>query len=154
MFERFAAEAKDVVRRAERRAARAGDGAIDAEHLLLALAETPDTSAGRVLAAVGVDDAVLADAVARDEIELLRAVGVTAEPRESRPALGRRLRFTPASKKALEGALRAAVDRGERRIETRHVLLGLVRPPVGRVDQVLLHAGTDAATVRRVAEAA
>ncbi len=154
MFERFAADARDVVRRAQRRAARSGDNAVDAEHLLLALAESPDTSAGRVLAAVGVDDEVLADAVARDEKELLRAVGVTAEPRKSRPAPGRRLRFTPATKKALEGALRAAVDRGERRIETRHVLLGLVRPPVGRVDQVLLHAGTDAATVRRVAEVA
>ncbi len=154
MFERFAAEARDVVRRAERRAVRAGDGAIDAEHLLLALAEMADTSAGRVLAAVGVDDEVLAHAVARDEMELLRAVGVTAEPRGARPVVGRRPRFTPASKRALENALRAAIDRGERRIETRHVLLGLVRPPVGRVDRVLVHAGTDAATVRRVAEAA
>lgn len=154
MFERFAREAKDVVRQAERRAASAGDGAVDAEHLLLALADTPGTSGGRALEAAGVDSTLLAEAIARDEAALLQAVGVSAAPRPGRPFTGRRLRFTPASRRALEGALRAAVARGDRRIETRHVLLGLVEPPVGRVGQVLEHAGTDAAAVRRAADTA
>ncbi|WP_413775574.1 Clp protease N-terminal domain-containing protein [Micromonospora sp. RTGN7] len=64
MFEQFTARAREVVGRA-RDEARAGQGQIDTEHLLLGILADADSVGARVLRAAGVHDDDLRAAVAR-----------------------------------------------------------------------------------------
>jgi Clp amino terminal domain, pathogenicity island component len=72
-FERFTKDARRaVVAAAHEEAQTAGQGSIEAEHLLLALAAHPD------LRALGLDRDELADALEREEEHSLAAVGIAA----------------------------------------------------------------------------
>jgi ATP-dependent Clp protease ATP-binding subunit ClpA len=148
MFERFTREARQVVRAAETHAGRLGSPTIEAEHLLLALADCQP-----VLADVGLDhDGVLA-ALDDERERSLRAVGVSAADFDLPPAPVTRPRMAASSKLALERALRAAVARSDKRIAGGHLLLGVLAAEAGTVPRALAIAGIDRQELRALAAA-
>ena len=160
MFERFTGEARTVVQRAEREAGALGHDRIGPEHLLIAIAAEPG-EAGRVLAGLGLSaEALRASTGPADfDAEALAAIGIDlAEVRRRVEASfgagalaggrGGRRPFAPASKKALELALREAIALGDRHIDAGHILLGLTRDPDDAVAALLLRCGRSAAAVR------
>ncbi|HEX5617181.1 MAG TPA: Clp protease N-terminal domain-containing protein [Solirubrobacteraceae bacterium] len=137
MFERFSHEARDVVKAAEAEARELGSPTIEAEHLLLALADRV-----AALPAVGLDhDGVLA-ALDAERDRSLAAVGVSASGFERAP-LATKPKFAASAKSALELALRETLVRGDRRILPGHLLLGVLRPQAGTVPRALAQAGVD-----------
>jgi plasmid stability protein len=100
-FTRFTAEARQVVVAAQEEARALRHHHVGIEHLLLGvLAQEPD----------------VADATAEE-------VRAGLDPGEAAPA--GQIPFTPEAKRALELALRAALGRGDRLIEPRHIYVGV-----------------------------
>ena len=96
MFERFSHDAREVVKGAEAEARELGSPAIEAEHLLLALADRV-----AALPAAGLDhDGVLA-ALDAERDRSLAAVGVSASGFEPSP-LPSKPKFATSAKSALE----------------------------------------------------
>ena len=147
MFERFSHDAREVVKVAEAEARELGSPAIEAEHLLLALADRV-----AALPAAGLDhDGVLA-ALDAERDRSLAAVGVSASGFEPSP-LPTKPKFATSAKSALELALREALVRGDKRILPGHVLLGVLRPQAGTVPRALQQAGVDRDELRARTEA-
>jgi ATP-dependent Clp protease ATP-binding subunit ClpA len=146
MFERFTKEARAVALAAQDEAAERGDRKVEAEHLLLALA-------GRGVA--GLEHDAIATALDDEQRRSLAAVGVSAEDFDVRPAIATvaRLRFGTSAKRALELSLRVALERDDRRIDSGHVLLALLRAEAGTVPRALAIAGLDPDEVRAAADA-
>jgi D-alanyl-D-alanine carboxypeptidase len=143
MFERFTRDARQVVRSAETLASGLGSPTIEAEHLLLALAECQP-----VLADAGLDhDGVLAALEAERDRSLL-SVGISAGDFELPPAPLTKPRMAASSKLALERALRAAVARADKRLDGGHILLGVLAADAGTVPRALEIAGIDRAELR------
>ncbi len=150
MFERFTRSARNAVIDAQEVARSTGSSRVDTRHVLVALlGGDGDGYVGAVCDAVraaGGDPARIA-ALARGDIEssgldrdALASIGIDLDAVTERAdevfgagALGRGRRtrrhipFTRDAKKALELALREAIRLGERSIDTRHLLLGLLR---------------------------
>jgi ATP-dependent Clp protease ATP-binding subunit ClpA len=139
MFERFAGDARAAVVAALDVAQRSGAEHVEPEHLLLALAEGHATTASQAIAEAGLDARAIEDAIEQDLVAALEAVGVPAQvvastpihPRADKPG------FAVGTKQALEQALAQAVRRGDRRMGSEHVLLGLIDPPAVGVARVL-----------------
>jgi D-alanyl-D-alanine carboxypeptidase len=143
MFERFTHDARQVVKSAETLASGLASPTIEAEHLLLALADCQP-----VLADHGLDhDGVLA-ALDEERARSLRSVGISAADFDLPPAPRTRPRMAASSKRALERALRAAVARSDKRIAGRHVLLGVLAAEAGTVPRALAIAGVDRQELR------
>ena len=98
----------------------------------------PTTPAGRS-PRPGLDAARIERAIEQDLVAALDVVGVPATVVESTPVLpgAPNPSFSVPVKEALERALRAAVGRGDRRMGTEHLLLGLLDPPAVAVARVL-----------------
>lgn len=112
-FERFTAEAREVVAAAVARAEELGHRRVGTEHLLLALTQTPaESPSRRAFDAAG----VTADAVLAAVTEKLGAG----------PAGTGRRPFTSAARRVLAGALGEATDRGDRDLRAEHILLALI----------------------------
>jgi D-alanyl-D-alanine carboxypeptidase len=140
MFERFTKDARTVVKDAEAEARSLGSPAIEAEHLLLAIARHPGKPAGRALAETGLDHQAIRQALEAETDRSLLAVGITPselEPPGGPVATAGRIRVAASAKLALERALRAALDRDSRRIEAAHILLGILRAEAGTVPRAL-----------------
>ena len=175
MFERFSKDARSAVVEAQTVARAAGSAAIDTRHVLVALAGSPGPVADGLRAA-GLDPATVARTV-RDELragdldaEALASLGIDLETvrRETDATFGdgaldragRKTRkghvpFTAEAKKALELALREAIRLGDKGIDGRHLLLGILRAdcPGGRsLERALRGAGTDVAALRAAVE--
>lgn len=144
-FERFTKDARAAVLTASEEEARSsGQGTIEAEHLLLALAAHPD------LRELGLDHETLGAALAQEDERSLAAVGIAAgdfylpvtRSRRPKPKLAR------SAKLALQRALTIAVDRGERRIHAGHLLYGVLAAERGRVPRALRIAGIDVDELR------
>jgi len=164
VFERFTDEARRAVVVAQEEARELRAERIEPVHLLLALTRDPSRG-GTALRAAGVDHDRLAPVVAAAgdpldpdalavlgvDLEQVRATaeatfGAGALDRGRRPT-GGHIPFADGSKRALEQSLKAALRRKERRLDSGHVLLGVLAvgdPVVGRV---LARLGTDAATL-------
>jgi ATP-dependent Clp protease ATP-binding subunit ClpA len=143
MFERFTHDARQVVKSAETLASGLGSPTIEAEHLLLALADCQP-----VLADAGLDhDGVLA-ALDEERVRSLLAVGISAADFDLPPAPLTRPRMAASSKLALARAVRAAVDRSDKRIAGGHVLLGVLAAEAGTVPRALAIAGIDRQELR------
>lgn len=176
MFERFTEEARRVVVVAQEEARVDRDPCIDGAHLLLGIAEVggPGYAA---LAAAGVERSRLRAAVRESgnpdgetlDADALAALGIdldavrrAAEAAFGSGALSRATRFrrphrrrnghlplTGTAKQALERSLRAAVRRGDRSIDSRHLLLGLLEAREKRTGAVLRQLGVDPDDLRR-----
>jgi ATP-dependent Clp protease ATP-binding subunit ClpA len=143
MFERFTHDARQVIKSAETLASGLGSPTIEAEHLLLALADCQP-----VLADFGLDhDGVLA-ALDEERTRSLLAVGVSAADFDLPPAPLTRPRMAASSKLALTRAVRAAVARSDKRIAGGHVLLGVLAAEAGTVPRALAIAGIDRQELR------
>ena len=143
---RFTKDARTfVLRQARQEVLGRGEDVIEAEHLLLAVADHPD------LRDFGLDRERLVAALAEEERRSLAAVGVSAGEFDlsctaRRP---RKARFATSSKLALHRAVKLAVGRGERRVSAHHLLWGVVAADHGRVPRALQLAGVDIAELRR-----
>jgi len=149
MFERFTRDARQVVKAAETLASGLGSPTVEAEHLLLALADSVP-----VLADYGLDhDGVLA-ALDEERERSLHAVGISARDFDLPPQPLTRPRFAASSKLALERAVRAAAARSDRRIAGGHILVGVLAADAGTVPRALAIAGIDRQELRDRAAAA
>jgi ATP-dependent Clp protease ATP-binding subunit ClpA len=143
---RFAADARTAVRRAEAEARSEGGRSIGAEHLLLALSAQQGTGAANVLAAAGLDHESIGNALESGFRRSLQAVGVTIESPEPLPVASdptRRLRMGQSAKRALQRALLLAARRADKRLETTHLLLGILSAERGTVPRALEEADVD-----------
>lgn len=126
MFERLTADVRVAVLAATRAATiRRGESRIGSDHLLVGVVDVgSDTAASAGLTVEG-----LHDALDRLDERALGAVGVETQSGNPLRQWGwsRRshLPFSPGAKKALERSLRIALDHGDRRITTDHLLAAL-----------------------------
>lgn len=149
MFERFTSSARECVASAQEEAAAFHHDHIGTEHLLIALAGDRGGLGGQILRALDVGQEELraalpsgtappgidADALASigiDLDEVRRRAEETFGPGALEAGRGRRpeggyVPFTPKSKKALELALRSAVELHDDFIGSEHLLLGIAR---------------------------
>ncbi|HEY0869503.1 MAG TPA: Clp protease N-terminal domain-containing protein [Acidothermaceae bacterium] len=135
MFERFSAQARQVVVLAQEESRRLSHNYIGTEHLLLGLLAQPEGVAKQALDASG----MTLDG-ARGSVEA--AVG-----KGKRKPLGH-IPFTPRAKKVLELSLREAVHLRADHIGTEHLLLGLIREGDGLGARVLTESAGDLLAVR------
>ena len=122
--------ARGTVRLARQEAAALGADAVGTEHLLLALTCSGTEPVARVLAEAGVDEQSLRS-------RLHPTVVDGEKPSEARGG------FTPYAREVLEGSLREAVDRGDGFIAADHLLLALLRNPIGGAARTLDALGVD-----------
>ncbi|SNS94506.1 Clp amino terminal domain-containing protein, pathogenicity island component [Geodermatophilus pulveris] len=171
MFDRFTAEARQVVVSAQEEARTLRHDSVGTEHLLLALLGQ-DTPAAVVLGRYGLTRDGVAAAVRQRagggdlDADALRTLGIdldavrdvveaafgpgALEARRGGQRAGRaHLRFTPGAKKALELSLREALALRHDRITDTHVLLGLLREDRGPAAEVLRARGVDLTALRR-----
>jgi ATP-dependent Clp protease ATP-binding subunit ClpA len=173
MFERFTEEARRVVVLAQEEARMAGDPCIDGAHLLLGIATSGGPGA-QALQDAGVDVVRLRRALQETggpdgplDADALAALGIDLEQvrRSAEAAFGagalddrsrsRRRRpkghlpFTRGSKESLTHSLRNALRRGDRVIDSRHLLLGLLDVGEKRTTMVLDLLTVDRTDLRR-----
>ena len=136
----FTAEARAAVARSREEALTCGARAVGPEHLLLALTTPVAGTSAHVLASVGIGHEELLTAT--------REVTGVAEPRAKSAG---HMPFAPATKKALELSLREALRCGDGEIDSKHVLLGLLR---GADERIMAGLATTGVTVQAIREAA
>jgi len=142
---------KAVIVRAIDEAARRGAAKVEAEHLLLSIAESGDVAA-RALAEAGLDYAGV-DAALRGERERsLRAAGIE-------PVGEARLQATRNSRPGWGASIREALKRGNfsarhdrsradrERLAVADALIGVLRTDLGTVPRALAYAGVDRAAL-------
>lgn len=136
MFERFTDRARRVVVLAQEDSRLLNHNYIGTEHILLGLLHEADGVAAQVLTELGMTYDATRNTV-------ISAVGLgSGTPQGHIP-------FTPEAKKALEFALREALQLGHNYIGTEHVLLGLVREGEGLTK---LHIDGDAVRAQVIAK--
>lgn len=148
MFERFTGEARTLASEAYDEARNDGSATVESEHLLLALVAHRNAAAD-VLGSFGLDHASIRAALHEDFVRNLRAAGVSVDKLEPRPqvAAAATPRWATSAKTALVRALDTAKARGDRRIRSGHLLLGLLGAEEGSVPRALREAGIDPADV-------
>lgn len=151
MFERFAGETREAVRRAAEVAEVEHAAVVQAEHLLIALVDPVRDPVGQSLVDAGITRQGIRSARDREFQSALAAVGVdtgrAVPPPSSRLARGRTTRFAPSAKLALERTLAIATKQGARRISNHHLLEAIVSADAGRTPQLLVELGTTAEEV-------
>jgi ATP-dependent Clp protease ATP-binding subunit ClpA len=144
MFERFATDARTIVKAAWEEARAAGAGTVEAEHLLLALSLKPE------IRKLGLDHDEIAEALASEEEHSLAAVGINRSDYDA--SVSRREDGNPklgaSAKLAIQRALTVTAKRGQRRITIANLLLGLLGGEHGRVPRALQLAGIDPQELR------
>jgi Clp amino terminal domain, pathogenicity island component len=139
MFERFAADARNVVHDGWKEAQAEGAATVEAEHLLLALTLKPEVQK------LGLDHDEIVEALAREEERSLAAVGINRGDYDA--PVSHRLADNPklgaSAKLAIQRALTVTTKRGQRRITIANLLLGLLGAEHGRVPRALQLAGID-----------
>ena len=170
MFERFTAEARSAVVRAQEEARALRHEYIGTEHLLLGVLAGRDTAAVSLLRRWSVTaEAVRVEILARVgpgelDADALATLGIDLERVRERVeasfgpgALSRRRRcaggaipFTPRAKKALELALRESLAAGHRYIGDEHVVLGLLREGDGVAARILADRGVQLEAARAI----
>lgn len=176
MFERFTQAARRTVVLAQQESFERNAPEVGAEHVLTALAMDADSVAGTTLAGLGLGPARVRDLIADLPAELtggrsidpeaLAALGIDlaevrrqvdaefgpgALARGRRPRRKAHARFSSEAKRLLEGALREAVQRKDKSLNTEHLLLAAIELPVA--SSVLAAAGLAADEVRAAVSA-
>jgi ATP-dependent Clp protease ATP-binding subunit ClpA len=136
VFERFTAEARQVVVLAQDEARKLKHNYIGTEHILLGLLREEKSLAAQALQALGIT-------LQETRAHVLRIVGAGEEA-----SPGQQVPFTPRAKKVLELSLREALSLGHNWIGPEHILLGLARENEGVAARILLDAGVEGETIR------
>ena len=170
MFERFTEEARWVVVHAQEEARDLRSERIEPVHLLLALSRDPGRG-GTTLRAAGVEPGPLHEAFARSQrdrdADALAAVGIDIEAVRSaaeaafgpgaldrgKPVPTGHLPFSDECKRVLEQTLRFVTRSQQKRIDSGHVLVGLLAVADPAVTQLLQQLGTDPDSLREQAAA-
>ena len=135
MWQRFTERARKAVFYAQEEALKLGENLVGPEHLLLGLVREDDNMAARILGRLGAEmGAVRQKVLAR------------LEPGE--PGTGEDLRLTPAAKQVVDWAYEEARHLLDNSIDAEHLLLGMLREPVGIVPEVLASLGVTPEGVR------
>jgi ATP-dependent Clp protease ATP-binding subunit ClpA len=145
MFERFTKDARAAVHAAVKDAQASGRPAVEAEHLFVALAASPE------LQAVGLDRGRIVEALVEEERQSLSAVGVSADHYQQ-PSTGARVAQPPfgaSAKLALERGVKLAQAHGNRRFGSHELLGGVLAAEHGRVPRALELAGIDVDELKR-----
>jgi ATP-dependent Clp protease ATP-binding subunit ClpC len=135
LSQRFTERGRQAVVFAQSEARELGHDYIGTEHLLLGLLRQEESTAARVMQALGVPT---------DEV---RARVIASVGRGDKAAVGQ-IPFTPLAKKGLELALRESLELGHTYVGTEHLLLGLTREGESVAARVLLDLGLAAERVR------
>lgn len=130
---RFTPQAKGVFIAAERLSRRRGDRTLEAEHLLLALAELGEPELAEVDVEAALD---------RQFEHALSAAGVQV-PIPAPRALKRNPGVGASTKQAIERAFRVSIERGDKKVLRGHMLLGVLAAEEGTVPRALALAGVD-----------
>ena len=146
MAERPVLNPREIVAQGRNEARAMGSSRVEAEHLLLALASRPETSAGRLLTAVGLDHEGVREALDLEFERSLGAVGILLHgfclPEERLPVVGG-LRLARSAKLAFERAIKLRGARHDRGFDHLHLLVGIVSAEGGTVARALDVAGVD-----------
>lgn len=138
----------DVFEQGGHEAQQDGSTAVEAHHLLLAIAAGQETDTRQVLTSVGLDHQAIRDALDKEFEHSLRAAGVSLAafdlPRPSRGAK-RPSQMGASTKLAIERSF-ASVSR-KKDLRPVHLLLGIVQAQVGTVPRALALAGVDQANL-------
>ena len=131
---------------------------IEAEHMLLALAATAETEAGRLLSEAGLDHDRLAAALRDEHRQSLAFAGMAslAEPLTGPVESDRPVSLGTSAKSALGRAVHDSHEARRRRaqMESRDLLIGILRAELGTVPRALALAGVDRAALLARARAA
>jgi ATP-dependent Clp protease ATP-binding subunit ClpA len=142
MFERFTTDARAAVHAAVNDAKATGHSTVEAEHLLLALATSPE------LQSLGLDRERLAEALIDEERHSLAAVGVSAEHYQHAAPRAQEPPFGASAKLALQRGVKLAQQHGSRRFRSQELLEGVLAAEHGRVPRALDLAGIDVDELR------
>jgi ATP-dependent Clp protease ATP-binding subunit ClpA len=148
---------RDTVTRAVDEARLRGASLVEAEHLLLALSTTADSTAQSALASSGLDHAGIEAALRAERDASLRAAGVEPVPEERLTATPRtaRPRWGASARDALVRAHKLAGRGRDRRTAESDLLAGILSIELGTVPRAIAIAGIDRtallATVLRTA---
>jgi ATP-dependent Clp protease ATP-binding subunit ClpA len=156
MPRKFETESRKAVAAAREIASELESPTLEAEHLLLALARQPATTAHDLLVEAGLDYDQLRAALDAEFEGTLAAVGITLSDFDlSATASRTRIpRWGASAKLVLERSVKIADGRRDRRITPGHILLGILRAVAGTVPRALDRAGVDRAELSsRVAAA-
>ena len=134
----FTDGARRALQSAQKEAERMHQAQIGTEHLLLGLLREKDGFASRVLHELGLQSGDVQHWVERLSTGRRRA-----------PILNMELDLSPRTKRALELAGDEARRRGDARIDTHHILLGLIRQGDGTALEVLSQLGVTGEQIRR-----
>ena len=168
MFERFTEEARWVVVHAQEEARDLRSERIEPVHLLLALTRDPGRG-GTTLRGAGVEPDRLREALSRRALDAdaLAAVGIDLDAVRSaaeaafgpgaldrgKPVPTGHLPFSDESKRVLEQTLRYVTRTQQKRIDSGHVLVGLLAVADPAVTRLLRQLGTDPDSLREQAAA-
>ena len=168
MFERFTEEARWVVVHAQEEARDLRSERIEPVHLLLALTRDPGKG-GTTLRGAGVEPDRLREALSRRALDAdaLAAVGIDLDAVRSaaeaafgpgaldrgKPVPTGHLPFSDECKRVLEQTLRYVTRTQQKRIDSGHVLVGLLAVADPAVTRLLQQLGTDPDSLREQAAA-
>jgi len=148
-FARFTDQARRVVALAQEEARALRHNYVGTEHVLLGLLAAREGTAARALEALGLTP----DRVRARLIQILEGGAQPSTAKCSRwragfrpPAEARRL--TPRVKRGFELSCQEADRRGDRNVDTAHLLLGLLREGKGVGVHILVELGADPVRVR------
>lgn len=143
--QRMRGSLRGVVVSAVSEATSRGAGAVEAEHLLLALLHDRRNAAAVALAAAGLDYEAFSTALFAERDHSLRAAGVDPIPPERLVSTGRRdrPRWGTSAKQALGAGLHAAGGQRARSMRHTDVAVGVLSSSLGTVPRALAHAGFD-----------
>jgi ATP-dependent Clp protease ATP-binding subunit ClpC len=133
----FTEDARRALKWAQREASRMNHVHLGTEHLLLGLLREKEGVASRVLREMGLQSG--------DVQHMVERLSTT---RSSSPFLTADIDLSPRTKRVLELAKDEARRRGDPRIDTHHILLGLIRQGDGTALEVLNHLGITGEQVR------
>jgi ATP-dependent Clp protease ATP-binding subunit ClpA len=148
VFERFTGDARQVVKRAHEEATSLGSPTIEAEHLLIALADPASGPPADVLAEAGLDRGRLVAALDEEIAYSLEAIGLAGDhliEQAPRPGPRRPRGWGQSAKLALQRTVEVAGERKERRLLAGHILLAVLAAEAGTVPRVLRLAGVEPA---------
>jgi ATP-dependent Clp protease ATP-binding subunit ClpA len=137
---------RPIILRAVSEAQRRGDAAVEAEHLLLALADDSDREPAATLAAAGLDHAGVIRALRAERTASLEAAGVTPVPEERLVSTVRvtRPRWGASARQTLVVASRMRTGQERRRrMAEKDLAIALLDLQLGTVPRALELAGVD-----------
>jgi ATP-dependent Clp protease ATP-binding subunit ClpA len=145
--QRLRADVRGLVQLAVVEASNRGAGAVEAEHLLLALLFDRRNRAATALAAAGLDYEALARALMAERENSLRTAGVEPIPAERLVSSGQRARtsFGTSAKQALMAGHRLSSSRRGHTMGHADVAAGILSSGLGTVPRALAYAGFDRA---------